>query len=269
MKKHAFTLIELLVVIAIIAILAAILFPVFAQAKIAAKKTQSLSAFKQEMTSHLIYMSDYDDMMAPLQNSPGGYNDVFAAQPELLVQNYGQLIQPYMKNFELLRSPLDPNAKETVLSAGATTTLAKQFNWTQRTNHGYNYFYLSPFDANVQFVPKSQTALARVAQTIMTVESVWDMGGTRAPAGGGNWFVQAPSFANSGTIYWFGPWAFGNEASWFQFGGAYDFVKGTTTASFVDGHAKTLKTPELWSGADPATSSVIDWEKYLWGGHPN
>ena len=45
--RTAFTLIELLVVIAIIAILAAILFPVFAQAKLAAKKTASLSNIKQ------------------------------------------------------------------------------------------------------------------------------------------------------------------------------------------------------------------------------
>ena len=61
MKKAAFTLIELLVVIAIIAILAAILFPVFAQAKEAAKKTQCLSNKKQIATSTLIYCADHDD----------------------------------------------------------------------------------------------------------------------------------------------------------------------------------------------------------------
>ena len=59
--KRAFTLIELLVVIAIIAILAAILFPVFAQAKEAAKKTSALSNIKQSGTSIIIYTNDYDD----------------------------------------------------------------------------------------------------------------------------------------------------------------------------------------------------------------
>lgn len=61
MRKKAFTLIELLVVIAIIAILAAILFPVFAQAKLAAKTTASLSNMKQIGTSNQIYYADYDD----------------------------------------------------------------------------------------------------------------------------------------------------------------------------------------------------------------
>ena len=59
--KRAFTLIELLVVIAIIAILAAILFPVFAQAKAAAKKTAALSNQKQIGLGIIMYTSDYDD----------------------------------------------------------------------------------------------------------------------------------------------------------------------------------------------------------------
>jgi prepilin-type N-terminal cleavage/methylation domain-containing protein/prepilin-type processing-associated H-X9-DG protein len=59
--KRAFTLIELLVVIAIIAILAAILFPVFAQAKAAAKKTTAVSNLKQINLGYIMYENDYDD----------------------------------------------------------------------------------------------------------------------------------------------------------------------------------------------------------------
>ncbi len=81
LKRHAFTLIELLVVIAIIAILAAILFPVFAQAKTAAKKTQSLSNLKQIGTAAQIYLADFDDVVfqtTPATGSNGAYSDPYA-----------------------------------------------------------------------------------------------------------------------------------------------------------------------------------------------
>jgi len=69
-SKKAFTLIELLVVIAIIAILAAILFPVFAQAKMAAKKTVSISNLKQLMLGEKMYENDYDDTIVLAQYCP-------------------------------------------------------------------------------------------------------------------------------------------------------------------------------------------------------
>lgn len=69
MKRRAFTLIELLVVIAIIAILAAILFPVFAQAKDAAKKTQCVSNAKQTALAALMYAGDYDDVLPRHDNN--------------------------------------------------------------------------------------------------------------------------------------------------------------------------------------------------------
>jgi prepilin-type N-terminal cleavage/methylation domain-containing protein/prepilin-type processing-associated H-X9-DG protein len=71
-QKRAFTLIELLVVIAIIAILAAILFPVFAQAKAAAKGASCLSNTKQLGLSWPMYAGDYDDAMCLAGYSDGG-----------------------------------------------------------------------------------------------------------------------------------------------------------------------------------------------------
>ncbi|MBX3115671.1 MAG: prepilin-type N-terminal cleavage/methylation domain-containing protein [Fimbriimonadaceae bacterium] len=85
--KKAFTLIELLVVIAIIAILAAILFPVFAQAKEAAKKTQSLSNAKQIGTAVMIYITDYDDLF-PMANNANWNAPTWAFAPVELPANW-------------------------------------------------------------------------------------------------------------------------------------------------------------------------------------
>jgi len=71
-NKRAFTLIELLVVIAIIAVLAAILFPVFAQAKMAAIKTQAISNMKQQGTASVLYAGDYDDILPMAFPKVGG-----------------------------------------------------------------------------------------------------------------------------------------------------------------------------------------------------
>jgi prepilin-type N-terminal cleavage/methylation domain-containing protein/prepilin-type processing-associated H-X9-DG protein len=89
--RRAFTLIELLVVIAIIAILAAILFPVFAQAKLAAKQTASLSNVKQTQTSEMIYMGDNDDSTVPWL----WYNMNGATA------TYYEALYPYGKNVEI------------------------------------------------------------------------------------------------------------------------------------------------------------------------
>ncbi len=94
MTRRAFTLIELLVVIAIIAILAAILFPVFAAAKESAKATAVLSYMKQIGTGILMYGADYDDMCMSWVTRTG-----LVANPrrqDLLT--WPQALQPYIKN---------------------------------------------------------------------------------------------------------------------------------------------------------------------------
>lgn len=96
--NSAFTLIELLVVIAIIAILAAILFPVFAQAKVAAKKTSVLSNAKQFGLGHLMYANDYDDMFSPVAGFHGGWN----------LPSWVTLIDPYVKNIGIVMDPFSP-----------------------------------------------------------------------------------------------------------------------------------------------------------------
>ncbi len=82
MRKRAFTLIELLVVIAIIAILAALLFPVFAKAKLAAKKSNGLAQLKQIGTAVQIYAADYDDGLPTWNSCLAAYQSIFGFYPD-------------------------------------------------------------------------------------------------------------------------------------------------------------------------------------------
>jgi prepilin-type N-terminal cleavage/methylation domain-containing protein len=130
MNRRAFTLIELLVVIAIIAILTAILFPVFAQAKAAAKNAASISNVTQAGLGQIMYASDNDDafplvttsfpttatdeLIVPTPNScmqPGTKTIQQCTQEpgigtEGKCYTWQNLIQPYAKNWQMMVSPL-------------------------------------------------------------------------------------------------------------------------------------------------------------------
>src|SRR5471032_1515133 len=118
MNRKAFTLIELLVVIAIIAILAAILFPVFARAKAAAKKTQALSNVKQLALSIQLYQGDYDDVYP--EHAQGLATGTEG--PNSLIWN--GMVFPYTKSVALAN---DPAANNPVSSFNGTTFDGKTF----------------------------------------------------------------------------------------------------------------------------------------------
>ncbi len=112
--SYAFTLIELLVVIAIIAILAAILFPVFAQAKEAAKKTACLSNTKQIALGLYMYATDADDNLpnTSWEQDPAGFMGGISYNPQnpngTYQVHWSFLIQPYIKNWGIYVCPSDP-----------------------------------------------------------------------------------------------------------------------------------------------------------------
>jgi prepilin-type N-terminal cleavage/methylation domain-containing protein/prepilin-type processing-associated H-X9-DG protein len=100
-RTAGFTLIELLVVIAIIAILAAILFPVFAQAREKARATSCLSNIKQIATANLMYMQDYDEY--PVQALQCADNSCTAGTVE--EKAWPSRLQPYIKNNQIFFCP--------------------------------------------------------------------------------------------------------------------------------------------------------------------
>lgn len=239
-KRNAFTLIELLVVIAIIAILAAILFPVFAQAKVAAKRTNIISNMKQIQLASQIYLSDYDDVYHRIRNfyGTGNYGDpnwAFGAHHAL---------EPYMKNRDIFKSSLDPIERN---DCDPTHGGAVSFGWThyqagydQLQTYGIHAYY----SAETSF---AATAVGRPAETInlyelWTTHSYWESYGywrwnthdlRTFPA-----YPQAFSFNWCGTGD--GRLTMGNSEGNFIYG-------------FADGHVKTLRrtqiAPQVWNQA--------------------
>lgn len=111
-NPRGFTLIELLVVIAIIAILAAILFPVFARAREAARTTQCVSNLRNIGTAMAMYAQDYDEIHCPPRRGN------ISADPINGVMTWDRLIQPYMKNLQIFSCPSDAYSPVVNTTAG-------------------------------------------------------------------------------------------------------------------------------------------------------
>ena len=170
MLKRAFTLIELLVVIAIIAILAAILFPVFGRAKEAAKKTACLSNARQIGMATKMYLSDHDDVMpifyAYNSQPPSGQPGHKGVELALL---------PYCKDNDVFRSPLDSGGPYTALDVPGAQTYWKAYGssyrftqcmYTIAANESSQNNVLYPFDR-----PVSESMIEWPAETrVMRVE---------------------------------------------------------------------------------------------------
>ncbi len=103
-RQSAFTLIELLVVIAIIAILAAILFPVFAQAREKARAISCISNIKQITLAHQQYIQDYDETLGDLEEGAitGQATTAHGGTPGYIWTGY---MQPYMKGIQVAYCP--------------------------------------------------------------------------------------------------------------------------------------------------------------------
>jgi len=227
-SSRAFTLIELLVVIAIIAILAAILFPVFARARESARKTSCLSNMKQIGLGFMMYAQDYDESLPacpfagntfPWQvwpNTPGnGWPAVFYTP-----------LQPYVKNVQILQCP-SQNDTGRWYDKNGMSYMYNEFMYN--SNNGYS---------KLAAVNNASEGVAKVALYVEGVASGifndWDNGGPTPKDQDGMTRLRYLNYT----------------------GGNWTQPHGGPNIGYADGHAKWI----------PQTS-IVSFRAYAWGGN--
>jgi prepilin-type N-terminal cleavage/methylation domain-containing protein/prepilin-type processing-associated H-X9-DG protein len=248
-KQTAFTLIELLVVIAIIAILAAILFPVFARAREQARKTSCLSNLKQIDTGFLMYNQDYDEQYPPWTANacgtyPGGAFDLHYMYPNL--------VGPYIKN------GVNPDTGELGQVWACPST--KSFFSIITNTYAYNYYGIggisncsgnntlaaayAPFNGQEYARAASLAIIGRPAETYVIMDGAQLCRPPASYAANGN---SANTIAVWGS-HQQGTGVIAPSAGANANGSINILLTGRqTNVAFVDGHVKSLVTMRLCS----------------------
>lgn len=225
-NRFGFTLIELLVVIAIIAILAAILFPVFAQARETARKTSCLSNVKQWALAMHMYIQDWDERFpGSYVRNPNGYSQGVDAWPTLLY--------PYTKADALQDCPTTTD----------TRGLLGRGDWQFFRSYGYNVYYLQTGTSLAHLGTPTETVLICDTYNGYPPGPYFHMG-----------YYQAypPLYLNA-------TWGPGKDSGWWEhkyipgfagWGRITQRHQGGANVSWVDGHAKWMRLPGVITRED-------------------
>lgn len=239
--KQGFTLIELLVVIAIIAILAAILFPVFSRARENARRISCVSNLKQIGLGITMYVQDNDGAYPMASNSDGSG------------RRWPDYIFPYVKSAQLFVCPsvgsgdVDTRGPSWATTPIPTGPVGKYFGY------GYNYQYLgnsrTPARPGFPFTA-TDSVVSAPAQTI----AVADTGGVGTSGTTGTYVIDPPQLVLNADLSARGSGRPSATDAYYPVGSGSDITRRsipaprhleTVSVAFADGHAKAMKREKL------------------------
>lgn len=221
--RNAFTLIELLVVISIIALLAAILFPVFQRVRENARRASCTSNLKQIGLAFHMYTQDYDGHYPAWLNDPN--------------MGWATVLQPYLKSDQIFQCPSEPTRQNAANPEGGAYT-----------DYAYSANFGKSFPGGANRVPPTETELTYPSNSIVIFDAaVLGNAGNGIP-GSASYIVDANEFVSRNQNYFNHPvYIASYNASRRHFDGA-NYLMG-------DGHVKWILPLNVSPGAFPTASN--------------
>ena len=262
---RGFTLIELLVVIAIIAILAALLFPVFAQARTSGRSATCVSNTRQTAAAALMYAQDYDECIPLMFNGPRGIDAWGTPGTDLRSppNSFFNVIQAYLKNDA---TGYCPEAGKTNWSASIPYYTRRPYDEKFEKN-GFYYGAFGQMAVNLMLVEwgaeGKMAAFNRPAEMVFVVgDSVWDNGKDTAWALGNTGVWPNSTQPGMKCIDWGQGWTWYVHRGTGRGGNRAMTESGLATVTFADGHTKTYRHDVL-EGCDYNSAAKL-WAYTYW-----